>query len=52
MICVCWGITQKGICVVKKTKKEEQRLHALGENIAQIKRLKSYNSFMIVNLRV
>lgn len=31
----CWGTDQKGICVVKKSKKEEwtQRLHALGETI-------------------
>jgi len=31
----CWGQDKKGICVVKKTKKEEwnQRLNALGDNI-------------------
>jgi hypothetical protein len=31
----CWGKTQKGICVVKKSKKVEweQRLHTLGETI-------------------
>jgi hypothetical protein len=31
----CWGTDKKGICVVKKSKKEEwtQRLHALGETI-------------------
>jgi hypothetical protein len=31
----CWGTDQKGICVVKKSKKVEweQRLHALGETI-------------------
>jgi hypothetical protein len=31
----CWGTDQKGICVVKKSKKTEwdQRLHALGETI-------------------
>ena len=31
----CWGIDQKGICVVKPSKKVEweQRLHALGETI-------------------
>jgi len=31
----CWGQNQKGICVVKKSKKEEwtQRLHSLGEII-------------------
>ena len=31
----CWGETQKGICVVKRSKKTEwgQRLHVLGETI-------------------
>lgn len=31
----CWGINQKGICVVKKSKKKEwsERLEALGEQI-------------------
>lgn len=31
----CWGTNQKGICVVKKTKKKEwfERLKSLGEQI-------------------
>jgi hypothetical protein len=31
----CWGINKQGICVIRKSKKEEwsQRLHALGETI-------------------
>ena len=31
----CWELDKKGLCVVKKTKKDEwaQRLHALEENI-------------------